>query len=197
MIRVAIVDDHPLVLDALTALVDAQADMCVVGAYADGQAVIDAGALACDVLVLDLSLPGQAGFTVMEALRARQPDVRVVVYSMYAETLMGPGARAAGAAMYLRKSRPPVEVLRAIRDVARGEERAVVADAAPHHELTARQRELFLLVCEGASPGDLVRRLDLSPSTVSSHLAAIRAKLGAETNGEILLYAARTGLLEP
>lgn len=198
MTVVAIADDHPLVSEGLCALVDAQDDMTLGPVFSDGGALLDAlPQLGADVLVLDLSLPGATGLSILERLRETAPRIKVVVYSMYSEEVVGRSVRAAGAFAFLSKRRPPSELLAAVHAAASGRP-PVPADErdAPHALLSARQLEIFLLVCEGCAPGDLCRRLDLSPSTVSSHLAAVRRKLGVETNGEILLYALQAGLLE-
>lgn len=200
MIRVAIADDHPLVLEAMRALVDGEDDMRVVGTMIDGQAVLDRiDVLIPDVLVLDLSLPGVTGYEVLGRLRAEVPEVKVLVYTMYPESLVRRGVLAAGASAWLCKRRPPGELLTLIRAVADGEVETPIhtedEPLAPHETLSPRQQEVLMLLCEGADPGDMVRRLDLSPSTVSSHLMAIRKKLGVETNGEVLLYAMTMGLV--
>ena len=200
MIRVAIADDHPVVREALRSLIGDQPDMEVLVSEGDGQSVLDRlESCDCDVLVLDLSLPRVSGFGVMQALKHVAPEVRVVVYTMYPGEFIRQGVEAAGARAWVCKRQPPAELIAAIRAVATedGTFDAPRDAPLPHETLSTRQFDMFLRLCQGATPGDLSREFDLSPSTVSGHLAEVRRKLGVETNGEVLVYAMMAGLVSP
>lgn len=121
-IRVLVVDDHPVVREGLCALIAAAPGMALAGAAADGEeAVRLAGALAPDVVVMDLMLPRLGGIAAIGAIKAYRPETQVLVFSGYADDDKVLGAVKVGALGYLIKDAAPGDVLRAIREVARGE----------------------------------------------------------------------------
>lgn len=208
MIRVYVAEDHAIVQDGLRRLMEEAAGIAFAGATESGHAVLNQVDEAdWDVLVLDLSLADISGLEVLRQLRDRKPKLPVIVLSMYPEAQYAPRVMKMGASAYLSKARPSLELIDAIRKVARGERyiTPAVADAllehmgadegAPHDKLSEREYQVFQLVVEGQSPGDIAAGLDLAPSTVSSHLVHIRQKLGVRTNGQILTYAYRAGLV--
>lgn len=209
MIRVILVDDHAIVRHGVRRLLDEQADMRVVAEVDDGAAVVDTvRATECDVLVLDLSLPHRGGLDILAELRETAPRLRVVVLSMYPEDQLALHLLRAGASAYLNKQRDPAELLAAIRRVAAGGRylTETLADLAlvhrdgggagpPHHTLTARERQVFFLLIEGHGISEVAAELELSASTVSNHVAAIKEKLGAGSVCEIVRYASRVGLV--
>ncbi len=208
MIRVFVADDHAIVRDGLRrVLAEADGIECV-GTTEHGHDVLErAGAGGWDVLVLDLSLGDVSGLEVLRRLREVAPKLHVIVLSMYPEEQYAARVLKMGAAAYLSKSRSSVELVEAIRSVARGRRyiTETVADALleqlggdeapPHTRLSEREYQVLQLLIEGHTPGDIAAQLDLSPSTASSHLVNIRTKLGVRTNGEILQYAYRAGLV--
>ncbi len=208
MIRVFVADDHTIVRDGLRRLIEETPGMELAGETARGRTVIErAGDGSWDVLVLDLSLEDVGGVEVLRELRERAPKLPVIVLSMYPEAQYAVRTLRMGAAAYLSKGRSSAELVEAIRTVAQGRRYvtpevadALVtsggkADGAPHERLSEREHQVFLLLAEGRSPGDIAAELDLSPSTVSSHLVHIREKLGMRTNGEVIQYAFRAGLM--
>jgi two-component system invasion response regulator UvrY len=209
MIRVFLADDHAIVRDGLRRLLIETPGMEVAGESATGRGVLDqlGRGVLCDVLVLDLSLEDMGGVEVLRQVRERAPKLPVIVLSMYPEAQYAVRILRMGAAAYLSKGRSSQELVEAIRTVAQGR-RYVTAEAAdalvtagaatggPAHErLSEREHQVFLLVAEGLSPGDIAAQLNLAPSTVSSHLIHIREKLGMRTNGEVVQYAFRAGLM--
>lgn len=209
MIRVLLADDHPVVRQGVRAFVDAQADLRVVGEAADVKG-LDALLTVdrADVLVLDLSLPGGgSGLTLLARVRAAVPQLPVVVFTMYAEDLLGLHMLKQGASAYLSKDRGAEELLAAIRKVARRQryitdrlsELALThgagAERPPHQTLSPREYQVFLLVVQSRSTSEIAAELDLSNSTVSNHLGVIRDKLGVSSTADILHYAYRVGLL--
>lgn len=209
MIRILVADDHPLLRNGLRRLFERQPDLALVGEAEDGAALLDLLAQqACDVLILDLSLPYLRGLDLVRAVAERHPAVRMLIYSVQPEDRLSLHLLDAGASGYLSKDRGADELLRAIRAVARGERylsaplRALEpvpldeAQRSPHERLSVREVEVFQLLLRGMSVSSIADTLEISASTASNHLARIREKLGVNTNGEVMLYAFRAGLLD-
>lgn len=206
MIRVFIADDHVIVRDGLRRLLAETPGMELAGESGKGRDVLERAAQErWDVLVLDLSMEDVGGLEVLKRLRETLPSLPVIVLSMYPEAQYAVRLLRMGASAYLSKGRSSAELLEAIRTVAAGRRyvtgtaaEALVSagggSGAPHERLSQREHQIFLLVAEGRSPGDIAAELNLSPSTVSSHLVHIRDKLGVRSNGEMIQYAYRTGL---
>jgi DNA-binding NarL/FixJ family response regulator len=206
MIRIFIADDHPIVRQGLRELIARQPDMQVVGEAEDGHAVVNAQDRASwDVLLLDLSLPRLSGIEVVRRLRSERPGPRIVVLSMYPEDQYAHRLLEEGASAYLSKSLPPQEVIRALRAVAAGEvytrpgrERSEAPSPgdAPHKSLSARENQVFMRLYQGRTVTEIAAELDLSVSTVSTHVTNIKSKLKARSIGEIINYAHRIGIVE-
>jgi DNA-binding NarL/FixJ family response regulator len=205
MIRIFIADDHPIVRQGLRELISRQPDMQVVGEAEDGHAVVNAESRATwDVLLLDLSLPRLSGMEVVRRLRAERTTTRIVVLSMYPEDQFAGRLLEEGASAYLSKSLPPQEVLRALRAVAAGEpyarpgrERAEPVTAGePHKTLSPRENQVFMRITQGRTVTEIAAELDLSVSTVSTHVTNIKNKLKARSIGDIINYAHRIGAVE-
>jgi DNA-binding NarL/FixJ family response regulator len=208
MIRVFVADDHVIVRDGLRRVLAEAPGVVLAGESGSGREVIERAARErWDVLLLDLSLEDMGGLEVLRRLRQLAPKLAVIVLSMYAEEQYAVRALKLGAAAYLSKGRSSAEPLQAIRTVAQGRRyvTAEVAEAlvtagpgaggsAPHERLSEREHQVFMLIVEGRTAGEVAAQLGLSPSTVSSHLAHIREKLGVRSNGEIIQYAYRAGL---
>lgn len=208
MIRILIADDHAVLRQGIRSVLEAQPGMTVVADVGTGQAAIDqAAALHVDVVVLDLSLPDLDGVEVMFRLRstgAKAPAV--IVFTMYPEDQQAWHLLSLGAAAYLNKTRPPGDLVQAVREVARTgryvtpELRALAFEnqldgSKPHSQLTTREYQVFLALIGGKTVNQIAADLDVSPSTVSNHVAAVRTKLGANSIADVVLYAHRAGLL--
>ena len=194
MIRVFVADDHEVVCEGLHAWVDTVEGAAWAGSVHTGDAVL--GAVASgdfDVLVLDLSLPGRSGSELLREVRALRPEIRVVIYSMYPASEYAAWALAAGASAYVSKSAPLTALRDALHDVRPV---APVEGGArlPHERLSSREREVFLALARGRSPSEIAWDLEMAPSTVSTHLKAIREKLGVRSAFEVAQYAARHGI---
>jgi DNA-binding NarL/FixJ family response regulator len=207
MIRVFLAEDHVIVRDGLKRLLAEAPEMELTGETGRGHVVLErAKTEAWDVLVLDLSLEDIGGIEVLRRLREIAPKLPVIVLSMFPEAQYAVRILKMGAAAYLSKGRSSDELLDAIRTVARGKRyvQPEVLDAlvvegeaggkARHDRLSEREHQIFLLIGGGLAPGDIAAQLNLSSSTVSSHLTHIREKLGVRTNGEVVQYAFRAGL---
>lgn len=205
--RVFLADDHALVRLGLRQLLEREPDLEVVGEADDGRRVLLAeGKDRWDVLVLDVSLPKVGGIEVLRRLRGDYPRLKVVMLSMYPEDQYAERMLAQGAAAYLSKERPPEQLVRAIRAVARGRDWSGTAlqlggaepdERPPHSRLSAREYQVFTLLFQGSTVTEIAAELDLRTSTVSNHVAHIKDKLGAHSIADIVGYAHRAGLVGP
>ena len=205
MIRIFIADDHPIVRQGLRQLIERQGDMQVVGEANDGHAVVNAeDRESWDILLLDLSLPLLSGVEVVRRLRAERATMRIVVLSMYPEEQYAPRLMQEGASAYLSKSLPPQEVIRALRAVAAGEvytsPKRERSDIPPgenaQKSLSAREHQIYMRLFQGRTVTEIAAELDLSVSTVSTHVTNIKGKLNARSIGDIINYAHRFGVVE-
>lgn len=207
MIRVFITDDHAVVRAGLKSLISGEPDMMVVGEASDGdQALERAPQIAWDVLLLDLSMPGRGGLDVLIRLKAERSAGRIIVLTMHAEDLYAMRVLRAGADGYLTKGRSSDELLDAIRVVVKEGKYltprlgaalldSLNHDGSSHEALSNRELDVLVMVGRGMTPSDVALALDLSTSTVSTHLRRIKSKLGLSSNGELVRYAVREGLV--
>lgn len=211
MIRVFLADDHEIVLGGLQRLMAESGDIEVVGTATDGRRALQRAlreGFAWDVMVLDLSLPRVAGAEVLRRVKAQRPGARVIVLSMYPEEQYASHLLASGADAYISKASPPERLLEAVRAVASGarwtsptvakrlQESGPDAPALPHRRLSSREHQVFTLLIEGQRVTDIAAQLDLNTSTVSNHVASIKAKLDVQSVAEIITYAHRAGLID-
>ena len=206
-----VADDHTLVRQSLVSVLAASGVCEVVGEAADGiEAVALALRLRPDVAIVDISMPGLSGIEVVRRLHAELPATRTLVLTMHEEDEYVLHVVRAGASGYLLKDSAIDELIHAVRQVHAGR-RHFGADAArvlaeavlqpnesadPYGRLTAREREIFHLVVEGATSKEVARRLDISVKTAENHRASILDKLGARNTAELVRYAVRKGLLD-
>jgi DNA-binding NarL/FixJ family response regulator len=212
LIRVLIVDDHSLVLDGISSLLEA-AGYDVVGQASDGKAALAlALQLRPDIVLLDINMPGMGGIEVLRLIKEVAPDMKVAMLtaSEREEDLLA--ALQAGASGYILKSAKADELLTSLVALEKGEmalgpQMASLAvkglvkvveqqDAASETvSLTARETEILKLVSEGLSNRAIGRRLEISENTIKYHLKKILQKLGAQNRTEAVAYALRFGLL--
>lgn len=199
-IRVLIVDDHPLVRQGLSQLLETAGDLEVVGALGGGREAIDHfEALHPDVVLMDISMPGLDGTTATRELLRMRPATRVVILTSYAEDETVLNAIDAGACGYLLKDADPDEVVKSVRAAARGESplapraaRVLLASRGrpPSDErLTAREEEVLGLVGEGLANKQIARRLGISEKTVKAHLGSVFQRIGVQSRTEAALWA--------
>jgi len=215
-IRVLLADDQALIRGGFAALVGSADDMEVVGEAADGeQALEQARALKPDVVLMDVRMPGTDGISATSLITAdpELADVKVLVLTTFEADDHVLAALRAGASGFLGKGVEPVELLDAIRVVARGEallspratkgliERLLaqpvdgdVVDASLD-VLTEREREVVALVARGMSNDDIAAALVLSPLTAKTHVNRAMTKLGARDRAQLVVIAYQTGLV--
>jgi len=210
MIRVTLVDDHPIVRRGLKDTLSAEADIVVVGEAARSEEVLAAlSASPCDVVLLDISLPGRGGLDVLKDIRRSFPDVRVLVVSTHDESQYAVRAMRAGAAGYLTKTSPPEELVRAVRQLMRTgryineEVGAALAQFAqddrpgpPHERLSDREHEVLRLLTAGKTVSDIASELSLSVKTVSTYRSRLVEKLAVRTTSDLVRYALQHKLFD-
>jgi DNA-binding NarL/FixJ family response regulator len=210
-VRVVIVDDHPVVRQGLRTFLGVQEGIDVVGEAGDGaEALATVAALAPDVVVLDLVMPGLDGVAAIAQLVAQSPDTKVLVLTSFPDDDKLLAAVQAGAAGYMLKDVAPAELANAIRAVARGEAALSSQPAARlMHDyarrgshsgtdlLTAREREVLSLVGRGLANKQIARQLSIAEKTVKTHVSHVLGKLGLGDRTQAALYAVRTGLVDP
>jgi len=208
-IRILIADDHAIVRRGLRTLIASEEGMEVVGEADDGvEAVRLALALAPDVILMDMVMPGQSGLEAIEALQAEGCAARILVLTSFAEDEQIFPAIKAGALGYLLKDSSPDELLQAICDVHRGEpsldpgvalrlmrELGRPSDLPPAEEpLSAREVDVLRLVARGMSNQEIGEALVISERTVANHVGNILGKLHLANRVQAALWAVREGL---
>jgi NarL family two-component system response regulator YdfI len=213
-IRVLIADDHEIVRDGLRLILEDEDDFIVVGESGDGaEAVRLTGELQPHVVLMDLRMPGMGGLEAIEQIRARWPEVAVVILTTYNEDeLMVRGLRA-GARGYLLKDTNRQALFETLRAAARGEAllrpevlarvlkqvptSPLEAGSSPHDEvsLTEREREVLAGVARGERSKEIAARLGISERTVKAYLSSIYSKLGVDSRAAAIAVASQRGLL--
>ncbi|GIG67860.1 response regulator [Phytomonospora endophytica] len=203
MIRVLIVDDHPVVRAGLTGILTGTEGLEVVGEAGSGEeAIARAETLRPDVVLMDLRMPGCGG--VEATRRIAGPKRRVVVLTTYETDADILRAVEAGAVGYLLKDSPGIDLVTAIRLAARGETvlapsvaaRLVASVRSPGNDtLSPREVEVLRLVADGLSNPDIGRRLHISEATVKTHLLRTYGKLGVDDRTAAVTTAIRRGIL--
>lgn len=206
-IRVVLVDDHAVVREGYRRLIEREAGLQVVGeATTARQACELALLLQPHVVVMDISLPGASGIEAMRRMIAQQPQLPVLIFSMYDDAIYASRALEGGARGYISKASAPDILVQAVYAVCRGE-RYVSADvagkltqAAAHAErsrlnaLTPREFEVLRLLMKGESVRRIGEMLGLSEKTVANHQSTIREKLGARNGAQLAQLATAIGM---
>lgn len=210
MIRIAIVDDHALVRSGLKQFLGEHVDFRVVAECASAREVMDVVRQeAADVILLDISMPDQSGVDALQAIKARSPDLAVLILSSfpaehYATTLLRKGALG-----YLTKDCDPDEIAKAIRTVALGRRyisaavaERLAADLAepgnklPHEQLSEREFQVFLRLAKGETIGHMADSMALSVKTVSTYRTRVMEKMSLASNSDLTYYALKNGLIQ-
>jgi len=200
-VRLAIVDDHPLVRDGLRARLSVVPGLQVIGEAASGADALELAANdAPDLMLLDVGMRGMNGIELATLLRQRHPAIRVLMLSMYDNREYVLSAIRAGARGYVLKESPTEEILAAIDAVWAGGTYfsagistvgAQAGQAVP--QLTTREHEILLLLAHGRSNKLIARELDISVRTVETHRLSLRRKLGVDSASELLKIAVTNG----
>jgi NarL family two-component system response regulator LiaR len=208
-IRILICDDHAVVREGLRALIATEADMEIVGEAVDGErAVAAVRDLRPDVTLLDMVMPRMDGLEAIQLIKSEFPNARILVLTSFAEDDMVFPAIKSGALGYLLKDSSPDELIRAIRDVNRGEaslhpsiaRRLIMELSQPTtlpptpEPLTERELEVLKLVAKGYSNEEIASSLVVSERTARGHVSSILSKLHLANRTQAALYALREGL---
>jgi DNA-binding NarL/FixJ family response regulator len=217
MIQVILCDDHALIRRGIRDTLSDAADIQVVGEAADYGELRTlmrklsgdgAKAAPCDVLVLDINLPGRSGLDVLHALKDEGTTVKVLIVSMYPEDQYAIRALRAGAHGYVNKGGDPQLLVQAVRTVAQGrkyvtpeiaqmlvENLSTPAIGQLHEKLSDRELQTLVMIASGKRLSDIATDLVLSPKTVSVYRARVLEKLQLANNSELTVYAIRNGLV--
>ena len=208
-IRVLVADDHAIVREGLRALISTEPGMELLGEAADGEETVRlAEVLRPDVILLDLMMPRKDGLAAIRDLKEHNPDVHVLVLTSFADDDKVFGAIKTGALGYLLKDSAPQEVLRAIREVARGEAslhptiaRKLIRELnqparlpSTEEPLTGREIDILRLVAQGLSNQEIADHFIICERTVRTHVSSILAKLHLASRTQAALYALREGI---
>jgi len=205
-IRVFVVDDHPIVRQGLSQLINREPDLTVCGEAEDARTALDALAPSKpDIVIVDVSLDGPDGIELLKTIRSRDSKLPVLMLSMHDESLYAERALRAGANGYIMKQEATERVLIAIRQILGGEvyvsdrmaqkmmqqfiRRPAVAKSSPMAELTDRELEVFRLIGHGHGTRQIAEELHLSVKTVESYYAHIKEKLTLKNARELVQHA--------
>lgn len=210
MIRVAIVDDHAIVRTGLRQFLSEQVDLRVCGEASNGHEALELVRQGdIDVLLMDLSMPDQSGVDALVAIKARAPDLPVLILSGFPEEHYATTLLRQGAAGYLNKECDPEEIVKAIRTVFRGRKYITAgvaerladtlggdADRLPHELLSERELQVFLRLARGETVGHIADGMSLSVKTVSTYRTRVMEKMALASNSELTYYALKNGLIQ-
>jgi two-component system invasion response regulator UvrY len=203
MIRVLIADDHAIVRHGLKQIIEESGEMHVVAEAASGiEALRKIREYACDVVLLDISLPDMSGVDVLKQIHVEKPHLPILILSIYPEDQYASRLIKAGAAGYLTKESAPPEVIGALRRVAGGKKYISPAVAEilaneisdpdeklPHQTLSDREYQIFLLLASAKTVTEIADTLALSVKTVSTYRTRILEKMHLGNNAELMRYA--------
>jgi DNA-binding NarL/FixJ family response regulator len=210
MIKVGIVDDHAIVRSGLKQFLAEHVDLRVVGEAANGREAIDlVRKEEIDVLIMDLSMPGQSGIDALAMLRAKAPEMGILILSGYPEAHYAINLIRQGASGYLNKECDPSEIVEALRTISLGKRYLTPAvadllaqqlhrkeDAPPHEQLSEREFQVFLKLAKGETAGNIADQLSLSVKTVSTYRTRLMEKMGLASNSDLTYYALKNGLID-
>jgi len=202
LIRILAVDDHPLLLSGIAALVDAEPDLKLVAEASNGQEAIAAFRIhQPDVTLMDLQMPGMDGVEAISVIRKEFPQARVIVLTTYAGDVQVLGALKAGARAYVLKRHVHKELLETIRAVHAGQKRippdiaAQLAEHAADDELTEREVEALRLIAAGNSNKQIADQLSVTEGTIKSRVTNILSKLGANDRAHAVTIGLKRGII--
>jgi two-component system response regulator NreC len=207
-VTILLADDHTIVRQGLKLILSAHADLQVVGEAANGREAVELAAkLRPDIVLLDVQMPELNGMEATRKMVAANPRIRILVLSMHKEAVYVREMLRAGARGYILKDAIDTELLSAIRSVANGDGYISPAVAGALNDkakdtndpvgfLSAREREVLLLIAEGKTNKEIATRLNLSVYTVDSHRGKIMEKLNLHSAGELVRFAMKNGLVD-
>jgi two-component system, NarL family, invasion response regulator UvrY len=210
MINIAIVDDHAIVRSGLRQFLSEQPDFAVVAEASNGREAMEiARKDEPDVMLMDLSMPDQGGIDALLAIKARQPDLPILILSGFAEEHYATALLRQGASGYLNKECEPDEIVKAIRTVVRGRKYITAGvgellamqlnagdDKASHEHLSDRELQVFMRLAQGETIGHMADSMCLSVKTVSTYRTRVMEKMNLSSNSDLTYYALKNGLIQ-
>lgn len=203
MINIVICDDHKIVREGLSKIIDSFPDINIIADdVASGEELMQRlRKVQPDLIVLDVSLPGRSGLEVLKQIKIIYPDIKVLVLSMYPEDQFAIRMLKAGASGYLHKDSEPEVLIEAIRTIHKGGEYLSPAitkllyremssknQELPHRTLSDREYEVFLAIGEGKPNNQIASQLSLSAKTISTYRSRILTKMNMENNSDMIKY---------
>lgn len=213
MLKIIITDDHPIVRQGITELINSEPSFTITGQFDDGQLLLQSSALVeADILFLDLNMPRTDGLKVLQQIRDKKIKVKTIVLTSYASEKLAAECRKLGASAYLLKTNNIENLILIIKDVMKGEtffetistpiskednQFTYLDGFLQKYRLTKRETQIIKLICTGYSSSDIADKLALSAFTVQTHRKNIFRKLQLENANTASLYdfASKNGLI--
>jgi two-component system invasion response regulator UvrY len=209
-IRILVADDHPVVRQGIRQIIAETPDLTVVAEAVDGREVLDSiGSTTCDLVLLDLSMPGTDGIELLKHVKRQRPELRVLILTMHSEDQFAIRALKAGASGYLTKESAPAELVQAVRRVVAGgkyispwlAERLAAhlgpdSEKPPHEKLSDREYQVLRLIAAGKTTREIAQTLSLSAKTVATYRARVFEKMNMRSAAELAAYAVRHRLAD-
>lgn len=207
MIKILIVDDHPIVQEGFRQILIGMPEIqCVETANSGIEAIKKARSGHYDVIVLDISLPDKNGLDVLNIMKSEMPEIPVLILSIYSEEIYGIRTLKAGASGYITKDSNPKEFITAIKTLLSGRkyispsmgEKLVTElreEQLPHERLSDQEYKIFQFIAEGKTLGEIADILGLSVKTVYTYKSRLLKKMNLHTDSELTYYAIKNGLI--
>ncbi len=212
MLRVLLIDDHAIVRNGMSQILETNFNSVEIGNAADANAAMDlVRKERWDLVLLDIRLPGRSGVDVLKQIQVEKPQLPVLIFSTYPESQYAVRLIHVGAAGYLTKDAEEAEILKAVRVAISGHKyisevvgellanhvnRNLTGDEGSQHDaLSNREYQIFLELAAGNRATDIANKLQVSAKTVTTHRARILQKMGFTNNAELTLYASQKGLI--
>ena len=209
MVQIILADDHTIVREGLKQILTECPDFKIVGEAANGQSLLEqVREKGCDVVLLDIAMPGRNGLEILKQLKSEKPNLKVLILSMHPEDQYAVRAITAGASGYLTKVTASDRLIEAIKTVHSGrkyvsptlaerlaETLTEEVQGPPHELLSDREYEVLLLLARGKAPSAIASEMFLSVKTVSTYRSRILEKLNLKTNTDLVRYVLDHNLL--
>jgi DNA-binding NarL/FixJ family response regulator len=210
MIKIIITDDHYLIREGFKKSISKEPDMEVVGEAANASETLKLLMTTnCDILVLDISLPGKSGIDLIKDLEELHPEIKILIMSIHPEERYGMRVLQSNASGYIEKDSSPEELIKAIRLISKGKRytsevmsEKIISNIGResytelHEKLSDREFEILMKIGKGESLTAISKDLNLSISTVNTYRNRILSKLNKKTNAELIHYVVKNGLIE-